>query len=195
MSGGLGRELGRKAFHMLSLVYLGFYLRFGRGRALEALAAWALVVWAVERTRLSRPELNASLLRLFRGIHRPEEAQRISGILWTTLGCWLTIAALGAGPRYVEAALLMQAFGDATAALAGKAFGRRVFRFRGKTKSLEGTLACLAVCLACARGAGFAWGPALAAASAASAVELAAPPPDDNLWLPLTASLVLALLA
>ncbi|MBI5597569.1 MAG: hypothetical protein HY928_15875 [Elusimicrobia bacterium] len=192
MSGSMSQELARKAFHFLCLVYLAFYHWQGRGRVLAALGAWVAVVAAVEAVRLSRPGVNAFLLRSFGGIHRKEEEGKVSGIVWTSAGCWLTFACFGARPQTVDGALLMLAFGDAAAALVGKSLGRHVFEFRGKRKSLEGSAACLAACAACALAAGFPPGAALASGLAATAVELAAPWPDDNFWLPLAAAAVLS---
>ena len=190
MNPSLAQEFGRKAFHFLCLVYLAFFHWQGRGRALAALGAWLLVVAAVEALRLSRPRLNEFLLRTFRGIHRKEEERKVSGIVWTSAGCWLTFAFFEG--RAVDGALFMLAFGDAAAALVGKSLGRRSFEFRGKRKTLEGSAACLTVCTACALAAGFQAGPALAAGLAATLVELAAPWPDDNFWLPLVSALILS---
>lgn len=193
MSGGFARELGRKAFHFLCLVYLAFFHWQGTNATLAVLGCWIGLVVIVERLRLSRPEVNAYLLGLFRGIHRADEERKMSGIVWTSLGCWLTILAFGAAPRLVDGGLLMLAFGDAAAALVGKSLGRRRFVFRGKQKSLEGSLACLGACLAVGVWLGFPPLPVICAAVAAAAVELAAPPPDDNFWLPLVSACVLSL--
>lgn len=192
MSSSMAQELGRKAFHFLCLVYLAFYHWQGRGRVLAALGAWILVVAAVEALRLSRPGFNAFLLESFRGIHRKEEEAKVSGIVWTSAGCWLTFALFGARAQAVDGAILMLAFGDAAAALIGKSLGRRAFEFRGKRKTIEGSAACMAACTACALAVGFPAGPALAAGLAATLVELAAPWPDDNFWLPLVSALILA---
>ncbi|TBR25053.1 hypothetical protein EPO15_02830 [bacterium] len=193
MSGGWRSEVGRKAFHFLCLLYLGYFHWRGRSETLSVLAVWMAVIVAVETLRLSRPEVNAFLLKTFQGIHRPHEEKRISAIIWTSSGCWLTFLLFGAEPRLVDAGVLCLAFGDASAALAGKTFGRRVFEFRGKRKSLEGSLACFAACAASVLACGFGPGAAAAAAAAATALELAAPPPDDNFWLPLAAAAVLSL--
>lgn len=182
------RESKRKAFHALSLVYLGFYALFGREATLWALGGFILAEGSVEVARLRSPRLNAALMDFFGGIHRPAEAGRISGILWTSLGSWLTILLFGGQQIVVQAALLYLALGDGVAALAGKAFGRRAFTLGGRRKSLEGTLACLAACLAAGALAGVP-APALwAGAATATLVELAPLPPDDNLWLPLAAA-------
>lgn len=186
-------ELGRKAFHFLCLAYLACFHWLGRPRTLVLLGAWMGVIVVVETLRLRRPEVNAFLLRTFRGIHRPHEAEKVSAIIWTSLGCWLTFLLFGDRPRLVDAGVLCLAFGDAAAALLGKAIGRRRFEFRGRTKSVEGSLACFAASAACVLALGFPPAAAAAAAAAATALELTAPPPDDNFWLPLAAAGVLTL--
>ena len=185
-------ELGRKLFHFLCLVYLTAFHLWGRSTTLKAVGAWFCVVVAVEALRLTVPKVNAFLLTSFRGIHRPAEEHRPSGIVWTSAGCWLTMAVFGAEPRLVDGGIVFLAFGDAAAALVGKAAGRHPFTFRGRRKSLEGSLACFAACAASGAALGFGR-VSLAAAAAATAVELAAPPPDDNFWLPLVSALVLSL--
>lgn len=193
MSSSLAQELGRKAFHFLCLVYLAFFHTQGSRVTLAVLGCWIGLVILVESVRLSRPEVNAYLLRVFRGIHRAEEERKMSGIVWTSLGCWLTILAFGTEPRLVDGGVLMLAFGDAAAALVGKTLGRRHFEFRGKKKSLEGSLACLGACLGAGAWLGFPPLALISAAAAATVVELAAPPPDDNFWLPLVSAFVLSL--
>lgn len=192
---GWRTEAGRKAFHFLCLLYLGYFHWRGRAETLVVLGLWMAVIVAVETLRLRRPEVNAFLLKTFQGIHRPHEEKRISAIIWTSLGCWLAFLLFGADLRLVDAAVLCLAFGDSAAALAGKTLGRRVFEVRGKRKSAEGSLACFAACAACVWALGYGPGPAAAAAAAATALELWAPPPDDNLWLPLAAGGVLKVLA
>ena len=191
MSAGWRMEAGRKAFHFLCLLYLGAYHALGRAGVLPVLGAWMAVIVAVESLRLRNPAVNAYLLSTFRGIHRPAEEKKVSAIIWTSTGCWLTFLLFGSDPRRVDAGVLCLAFGDAAAALVGKTLGRRIFEFRGKRKSFEGSAACFAACAVCVLAVGYGPGGALAAALAATALELAAPPPDDNFWLPLAAAAVL----
>lgn len=190
---GWRSEVGRKAFHFLCLVYLAYFRWRGPSETLAVLAAWMAVIVAVEALRLSRPEVNAFLLKTFRGIHRSHEEKKVSAIIWTSSGCWLTFCLFGSDEGVVTAAVLCLAFGDAAAALVGKSFGLTHFEFRGKRKTLEGSLACFAACAAGVLACGFPPTAAVAAAAAATALELAAPPPDDNFWIPLAAAGVLTL--
>ena len=191
MSPDMRREILRKLFHFLSLLYLAAYHILGRGPALAALGAWIVLVAGIEALRLRRPAVNEFLMRFFGGIHRESEARRFSGIVWTSIGCWLTIAAFGGSPRVVAAGLLCLAFGDTAAALVGKSLGRVQIGLFGRKKTLEGSLACLAACLAVGWACGFPWPAVLLGALTATAVELLPVPIDDNLWLPFLPAAVL----
>jgi len=184
----LRREIGRKAFHMLSLVYLAAFYLIGYPRVLVALAAWLVFVAAVEAGRFASERLNRALTGFFRGMIRETEQRSYSGIFHTTAGCLTTILIAGRRPRVVTAALLCLALGDAAAALVGKAWGRH--RFPGSDKSVEGSLACLLVCLGVGLAAGLGPWPAAGAALAATLVELLPTTRffNDNLWMPVAAA-------
>lgn len=189
MTNDLLRETGRKTFHMLSLAYLAAYWLIGWPRVLPWLFAWFCVVTLVETARLLRPALNDRLHGMFKGLSRPEEYADYSGIFHTTGGALLLIAGFGADARVVSASIYCVAFGDAAAALIGKAVGGpKIF---GK-KSWAGSLACLFVCLAAGRLCGFGWGSAAAGAIAATAIELCPTTRwfNDNLWMPLATAVV-----
>lgn len=181
-------ELARKFFHLSSLLYLLGYRWLGRETVLPLLGAWIAAEGCLEAYRLRSPAFNRRLIRLFGGIHRGHEETRVSGVFWTALGCWCVIAAFGARPETATAAILNLVFGDMAAALAGKTVGRVRLPVPGRTKTLEGSLACLTVCVACGLAAGLPHAAAWAGALAATALELAAPPPDDNLWMPLASA-------
>lgn len=180
------RELRRKLFHGLSLVYLAGYYVLGKTLFLKVIGAFILLEGAVEIARLQTPALNMYLMRYFGGIHRSQEAHRVSGVFWTSLGCALTVVFFGERSDWVTAGLLYLALGDAMAALAGKAFGRITFKLGGRTKSVEGSLACFTVCLAAGWAAGLPPLAIVVGASVATIVELLPVPLDDNLWIPLT---------
>lgn len=193
MTPELKREFKRKAFHCLSLVYLGVYLRWGRWPAAAALAMWIPIEGSVEWARLRKPELNAWLMKTLGGIHRESETHRISGIFWTTLGCLATIALFGDRPPVVAAGIGYLAFGDGVAALAGRAWGSLKWPFFGGKKSVQGSAACFAACLAVGWAAGLPLAPAFAGAAAATILELLPLPIDDNFWLPVLSAAVLRL--
>src|SRR5689334_20982235 len=87
----LAREIKRKIFHHLSLVYLLLYIVLPRWLTILLLGLALVAVGMTEFLRLRRPELNAWLLGKFGGIHRTAEVMSASGIFWTLLGCWLTM--------------------------------------------------------------------------------------------------------
>ena len=190
----LSRELGRKAFHMLSLVYWAAFTFFGWPRIVNLMAAWLFVVLIIETVRLNVPIVERTLVGLFDGMIRETERRHYSGIFHTTAGTLTAMLVAGGDPTIVGAAIGSLAFGDAAAALAGKAFGKT--KIMGGHKSLEGSLACLAACFAVAIAIGVRPGAALAAALAATAVELLPTTGffNDNFWMPVAAAVVLRVL-
>jgi dolichol kinase len=190
----LRREFGRKVFHMLSLVYWGAFLYFGWPRIAPWMCGWLALVLIVETARLYVPFVSRTLVGLFEGMIRETERRHYSGIVHTTTGCLAAMVIARGDPVIVGAAIGSLAFGDAAAALTGKAFGRT--KIRGGQKSLEGSLACFAACFATIVAVGARPGAALAAALAATAVELLPTTGffNDNLWMPIAAAVVLRVL-
>ena len=104
---------------------------------------------------------------------------------------------LEAGPRNAPltrdiggTAVLMLTWGDPAAELIGRKLGRP-----GRRKTLAGSIGCLLACLLAA-WVGMSLGGlsplvAVAGAVVATLAERWSPPPDDNVWLPLAAGLVM----
>jgi len=183
-------EIKRKTFHLLCLLYILAYWFF----------PWRVVSWgfgilislviAGEAIRLTNPSFNKWILDVLGGVHRQEETGRLSGLLWTLSGSFLTML-IFPDKRIVVASLLFLAFGDASAALIGKKFGKHKIL---KQKSLEGSLACFCACLAV--GLLFLNRPlAVAGAFTATFIELIPWPLNDNFWMPLVSSGILALIS
>lgn len=189
----LRREFGRKAFHMLSLVYWAAFAFFGWPRIVRIMGAWLVVVIAIETARLRIPAVERRLVSWFDGMIRETERRHYSGILHTTTGSLVAMLIASGDPVIVGTAVGQLAFGDAAAALAGKAFGRT--KILGGQKSLEGSLAGLAACYAVAVLCGVRPGAALLSACAAMIVELLPTTGffNDNLWMPAASALVLRL--
>lgn len=187
----LTREFGRKAFHMLCLVYWAAFAVLGWPRVLPWLTAWFVVVLAIETARLKVPAAERLLVGLFEGMIRDTERRHFSGIVHTTAGSLGAMLIAGGDAAIVGAAIGQLAFGDAAAALVGKAFGRT--KILGGKKSLEGSLAGFAAGFAIAVAAGVRPGAALLSALAAAAVELLPTTGlfNDNLWMPIVSALVL----
>ena len=187
----MAREFGRKAFHMLSLVYWAAFAFFGWPKIVYWMSGWLVIVLIIETARLRLPALERRLVGLFEGMIRDTERRHYSGIFHTTAGSLAAMLVAGGDPAIVGAAIGSLAFGDSAAALVGKAFGRT--KILGGKKSLEGSLACFAACFALAIGVGVRPGAALASALAATAVELLPTTGffNDNLWMPVAAAVVL----
>jgi dolichol kinase len=113
------------------------------------------------------------------GMLRQHEYARLSGATWLAIS--YTIAVLMFAKPVAIAAMLSAAFGDASAAIIGKSFGRHRPRWM-QDKSLEGSAAC-----ALAAGAGALFiagvGPAASVITGVTAAIAEAPgrPFDDNI--------------
>ncbi|MBI5200768.1 MAG: hypothetical protein HY925_04195 [Elusimicrobia bacterium] len=184
----LGKELARKAWHVLILLYLALFLHLGQAAFVRWMIPWTLFVIAVETVRLKVPAAQKLILSVFGLIVREREIDRYSGIVYTTLGILGAAAFWGREPRVTAAAVLCLALADAAAALVGIAFGRLKFQIRGQTRSVEGSLAGFLVAWLCAAGAGLPFWARLAGAAAVTAIDVVPVPPDDNLWIPLASA-------
>lgn len=189
----LRRELGRKMFHMLSLVYWAAFACFGWPRIVPIMAAWLAVVLVIETARLRVPSVERALVGAFEGMIRETERKHYSGIVHTTAGSLAAMLIAQGNPVIVGAAIGQLAFGDAAAALCGKAFGRT--KILGGKKSLEGSLAGLAACYAIAVVCGVTPGAALLSSVVVMTVELLPTTGlfNDNLWMPVASAIVLRL--
>ncbi|UPT74927.1 MAG: hypothetical protein M0D55_04240 [Elusimicrobiota bacterium] len=190
----LRREFARKAFHMLSLAYLGAFWVIGWPAIKTWMYVWLAVVFAVETARLKIPVIERALVGFFEGLIRDTERRHYSGIIHTTAGSLAAMLIARGDPAIVSAAILQLALGDAASALVGKAFGRT--KILGGKKSLEGSLAGFAVGYAAALACGIRPGAALAAAAAGALAELLPTTPyvNDNMTIPIASALALVLL-
>jgi len=187
------RELGRKAFHLLTLVLLLAWLKLPQ--PLVWLWAWTGFIALFEGIRLVSPAANRVFTRPFAGIIREEERDRASGILHTSLGAALVATFFGSHRDIVIGSFLCLAFADAAAALAGRRFGSRIWNIGGKSKSLEGTFACFLAALVSLLCAGFPLFTAAVGALVCAVVEAAPGPFDDNALLPVATAVTLRLLS
>lgn len=194
MNVDLRAEFKRKAFHMLSLGYLGVFRLAGGPLAVRLMWGWLAFCLVVETARLKVPAVERLLTGFFEGLIRETERRHFSGIVHTTAGCLIAMLVGRGDTVIVTASILQLAFADAAAALAGKAWGRT--RLLGGKKTLEGCLAGFAAGFACALAAGAPAGPAAASALAVSLVELLPTTGwfNDNLTIPAAGAGVLRLL-
>jgi dolichol kinase len=148
-----------------------------------------LGVLAVDVARLARPEFGRRFDARFGPYLRDHEAHGLVSVHSLT-GAALMLACV-VPPAIAATALLYLVVGDAAAALVGSRLGRH----RLGRKSLEGSLACLASCLAV--GAALLPGCEAAivgGALVATLVEALPLPVDDNWSVPLLGAVTLVLL-
>ncbi|MFK7987981.1 MAG: diacylglycerol/polyprenol kinase family protein [Sandaracinaceae bacterium] len=163
--------------------------------------AWAIAIavpaclmaWTAEFSRRRSARVNAWLMRVLSPIAHPHEHHRVNSATWYTTA--LALLALSREPLAAAVGLAVLGLGDPAAALVGRRFGRIKLR-HGRT--LEGTLAFVAVGIFGALGAVYAFAPetpllaavaiAGAGAVAGSIAELLSLRVDDNLSIPLTAA-------
>ena len=133
-------EIKRKAFHLLILLVIACYViiekNVDKQIALLALVALLVLFLFVEYFRL---ELGFRI-PIFDQIIRPKEREHYYGVIYFLSATIICLAVFDF--RIALAALLMTTFGDMSAALIGKKYGKTIV-FRNKT--LTGTLFELAV--------------------------------------------------
>lgn len=147
------------------------------------------VILALDLARLLHPGLHRWSMRMIGGALRSREHRGLISVHAMTGAAVLLSVCLP--PALAATAMGFLIFGDAVAALVGRRWGRH--RIGGKT--LEGSAACLVVCLV----VGWVFMPEArlatgAAAIVATLVEALPLPVDDNWSMPLAAGAVLALL-
>lgn len=185
-------EVPRKLFHLLTGGYILMYLALPKSACLGALAVLGVAAATLEWLRLTRPELNALFSRYFHRLQRAEESTRPTAILYGIVGAFVTILVFD-NRDVVIAALGFLVFGDAAAALGGKAFGKRRWPW-APDKSQEGSLAFATVCSVW--GLFFLPAPVAVLGAVASALLESLPlPGNDNFWIPVLAGAVLSTLS
>lgn len=187
----LGRELGRKAIHLLTAA---LPVAWGTGLASATTIRWllgltVLVALIVEWARARSPAVGALFTRAVGPLLREHEARALTGATWLAIAMWG--AAMLAPERAAIAALWAAAVGDASGALVGRLVPRAA---TASGKTLAGSLA-----VAVTTTAGVLWllGASVVTASglglAAALAERPRGPGDDNLRV--TLATVLAALA
>ena len=188
----LAAELKRKAIHLASLVIpLGYFASPASWYVWweRALLASVILSLAIEVFRLNHPRTRHVFRHYFGELLRNHEEATLLGSTYLLIACLLSIHLF---PKPVAVlALSFLILGDTAAAIVGKSVGRvRIF---GKT--LEGSLACFAVCYgltAIMPGIPFPVG--LIGAAVATVFELLPIPLDDNFRIPLSAGFAMELL-
>ena len=178
MSSDLIHELKRKAAHLTSVIIVLVYHAFGQQAILLLLTVCLIVILEIEYFRIEW----GKKLPLVHSLLREKETGRLGGHVFFTMGC---IIAISVFPEEIaSAAILMTTFGDASAAIFGKAFGRTWIPGL-KDRAVEGCAAEFIVDVVI--GAIFLsnWLVVLVMAGTATVVETLANKMDDNLLIPL----------
>ncbi|CAN5525473.1 phosphatidate cytidylyltransferase [soil metagenome] len=177
----LRREVYRKAIHIASIALPLFVWLVPRSLALALLVPTALLALVIDWTRLRFRGPRYLFLRRTRTLLRVRERRGFAGATYMAVA--YALALLLFPTPIAVAAMLYNGLGDAAAALVGRRWGRhRIWR----GKSLEGAAAALAVTLLIGLVIpGVPVAGALTGALAATLLELADLPPDDNLWVTL----------
>lgn len=175
------REVYRKAIHIASVALPLFVWLVPRPVALAVLVPVAVLALVIDILRLRARGPRYLFLRRTRTLLRPRERRRLTGATYMAVAYALAVVLL---PKPIAVAgMLYNGLGDASAALVGRRWGRHR---TASGKSWEGAAAALGVSLL----VGLLipevrLSAALAGAVAASALEFADLPPDDNLWVTL----------
>ena len=184
-------EIKRKTFHILTLLYVAAYWFLPKNIVLCGLAIIIVIVLLGEYIRAKNEKFNIFILKVLGGVHRKSEEHKISGLPWTLAGAFFTIL-LFPDKVFVLTSFLYLAFGDACAALFGKAYGKHKI-YAGK--SLEGTFACFLVCFIIGLFVLPNWYFALIGALLAAFIETIPWPLNDNFWMQILNAGILTLLS
>ncbi|MCK4304480.1 MAG: phosphatidate cytidylyltransferase [Candidatus Eisenbacteria sp.] len=193
-------EMWRKGVHLSAiLIPLGYYFtseKTGR-RILISLCG---IVFLIDVIRLNQPRIRTFFFIFFGRLVRDHERYNLLGATYLMLSS--LICAYAFEKPIAVAAIAFLILGDSAAALVGKSIGRiRVF---GKT--LEGSLACFAVCMATGwvirlggqlqqnAGLDLTMIQIVGGAVMATLIELLPVPLDDNIRIPLAAGFTMTLL-
>ncbi|MCK6543143.1 hypothetical protein L6Q79_10740 [bacterium] len=191
MSLSITLELRRKFFHFsAAIIPIGYYLT-DYATALWCIGALLGIAIVTEYLRLYIPSFSAFFNRFFGSMLRDGETDHYSGATFLLIASFLVIFAFHKDVAVL--CLLFLIFGDGMAALIGKTIGRT--RLLGLEKTLEGALACFAVCL----GISFFFGHLplsvrIAGAFTATVAEIMPMRTSDNLRIPIISGSIMQLM-
>ena len=141
-------HLARKVWHMgIGILIVVLYLAgISRTHGVMMLGSVLGLSLFMETARLRNPALNAKIIRFWGPIMRTCETDRYSGVPYYLAASLLAIAIF---PQPIAAlSILYLAIGDPIASLVGILHGHRGVRFANGKKSLIGTAAGVAACMA-----------------------------------------------
>ncbi|MCZ7381636.1 MAG: SEC59/DGK1/VTE5 family protein [Candidatus Methanoperedens sp.] len=178
LSNDLINELKRKTVHLTSIIIVLTYYYFGKQVVLSLLTVFLILILELEYFRIEW----GKKLPLVHGLFRTKEADRLGGHVFLAIG---SIIAISVFPKEIaSAAVLMTTFGDASAAIFGKAFGRTWIPGL-KDRAIEGCAAEFIVNIIIGWIFLPGWIAILVMAGTATVVETLTNKMDDNLLIPL----------
>ena len=189
-------EVLRKVIHLGTLLIPLLYLFVTRKQTLSIIVPVAILSLVIDIMRLEDVRLSKVFLKFFGALLREHERQTLTGVSYLLVSSSLCI--LFYDKPIAILSVLFLILGDPVAALVGRRYGRAQL-WGGK--SLEGSLACLVVCLAVTVFVpGLPMWPEVPAMSlsarllgplTATLVECFPVSVDDNLSIPLVSGLVM----
>jgi phytol kinase len=126
-------ELMRKGIHFTSILIVLVYDFFGKQAIQTLLITYLVFILSVEHLRLDR----GIKLPILHVLLRQKERSGLGSHVYFTIGALVAVSVFSKNVAF--AAILMTTFGDMSAALIGKRFGK--IRIFGNGKSLEGSIA------------------------------------------------------
>ncbi len=181
-----GVQPWRRLFHSGGGVTLAVFVHFVGAESTAAMASIGAGLGAaliLDWMRLRSVQANTAFFRLFSRLASPREADRIASSTWFLVGA---LGVLLLAPRLFVPAMLVLAFADPAASVAGRLWGKRSL---GKG-TWEGTCVFFLVAVAVLTPM-VGWTAALVAAAVAATLEVLPTGLDDNLIVPLATALAL----
>ncbi|WP_407356183.1 diacylglycerol/polyprenol kinase family protein [Methanolobus sp. WCC5] len=126
-------ELMRKGIHLTSIIIILVYALFGKQASQLLLIVYLVLILGIEHLRLDR----GIRLPILHVLLRRKELSGIGSHVYFTLGALVAVSVFSKNVAF--AAILMTTFGDMSAALIGKRYGKK--RIFANDKSLEGCVA------------------------------------------------------
>ncbi|MDP2754903.1 MAG: SEC59/DGK1/VTE5 family protein [Nitrospirota bacterium] len=178
ISDDLINELKRKTVHLTSIIIVLTYYYFGKQAVLSLLTVYLIAILELEYFRIEW----GKKLPFVHSLFRSKEADRLGGHVFFTIGSIIAISVFS--KEIASAAVLMTTFGDASAAIFGKAFGRTWISGL-KNRAYEGCAAEFIADIIIGWIFLPGWIVILVMAGTATVVETLTNKLDDNLLIPL----------
>jgi len=173
-------ELKRKTIHLTSIIIVLTYHAFGEKAVLSLLTVYLIAMLELEYFRIEW----GKKLPIVHSLFRAKEVDKLGGHVFLTIGSIIAISVFS--EKIAMAAILMTTFGDASAAIFGKAFGSTWIKGL-KNRAYEGCAAEFIVDLIIGWIFLPGWISIIIMAGTATVVETVTDKMDDNLLIPLFA--------